>query len=401
MKHPALWLIGYYEISVPVESSARVVELSAALGIDYSDGGVTADGAHRIFLVSARKSPRFLRVCTREGIAAATLSRRGAPILFLRLLRRPGIALGVLVFATLAVLSQRVIWKIEVVGNDTLAYAEVCELVGKEGLFVGTAKASLEVDKIANRVLISTDKISWMSINVSGTVAVIEVREALAPPAPDPPVCSNVVATENGIIVGFDNVRGNLAVGLGDAVAKGDLLVGGVYGAEGEATRFVRATGGVFARVNRELELDIPLLYSKKIYTGRQKTQKSLIFFEKEVKFFGNSGNSYATCDTIDKVEYFNFFGLGNLPIGIRTVTYAEYEYTECTLGDDEAIAEAKRALWERFEKLSAEGAELVRSEMDIAIEEEKKLCRIRARIESIENIAREIAVEVEINITG
>ena len=96
MKHPALWLIGYYEISVPVESSARVVELSAALGIDYSDGGVTADGAYRLFLVSARKIPRFLRVCAREGIAAAILSRRGAPILFLRLLMRPGIALGVL-----------------------------------------------------------------------------------------------------------------------------------------------------------------------------------------------------------------------------------------------------------------------------------------------------------------
>ena len=100
-------------------------------------------------------------------------------------------------------------------------------------------------------------------------------------------------------------------------------------------------------------------------------------------------------------MEYFNFFGLGNLPIGIRTVTYAEYEYTECILGEDEARAEAKRALWERFEKLSTEGAELVRSEMDIAIDQKKKICRIRARIESIENIAREIAVEVEINITG
>ena len=43
--------------------------------------------------------------------------------------------------------------------------------------------------------------------------------------------------------------------------------------------------------------------YDKKVYTGRKKIKKSLIFFEKEVKFFGNSRNLYASCDKIDVVE--------------------------------------------------------------------------------------------------
>ena len=395
MKHPVLWLIGYYEISVPVECAARFIELSARLDIDFCDGGIDVGNSRRIFLVSARHGRKFLRACAGVGIDAIVRAKRGAPITLVRLLRRPGIALGLLLFATLAFLSQLVIWRIEVVGNDTLEYAEVCAMLAEQGVRIGTPKSELNIDKITNRVLISTDKISWMSINVVGTLATVEIREALSPTAPEPPVCSNVVATENGVIVGFDNVRGNLAVRVGDAVSKGDLLVGGVYGAEGEATRFVRAAGSVFARVNRELELDIPLSYSQKVYTGRQKTQKSLIFFEKEVKFFGNSGNSYATCDTIDKVEYFNFFGLGNLPIGIRTVTYLEYENCDSLLSEEAARAEAKRALWEHFASFG--DAELISSDIDIVIEE--NVCRIRAKIESIENIAREIAVEI--NITG
>ena len=396
MMHPALWLIGYYEISVPEAYAARFVELSEELDIDFGDGGIERACARRVFLVSARLAGKFLRACAAAGIDATVRKKRGAPILLLKLLRRPGIALGLLLFAALAFFSQRVIWRIEVVGNDTLEYAEVCELLSEQGVRPGVLKSSLDVDKITNRLLISTDKVSWMSINVVGTLATVEIREALPPPATDPPVCSNVVAAENGVIVSFDNVRGNLAVGVGDAVAKGDLLVGGVYGAEGEAVRFVRATGSVFARVSRELELDIPLAYTQKVYTGRQKVQKSLIFFEKEVKFFGNSGNSYATCDTIDKVEYFNFFGLGNLPIGIRTVTYLEYENCDSILSKGAARAEAKRALWERFASVSS-NAELVSSKIEITVEE--NVCRVRARIESIENIAREIAVEI--NITG
>lgn len=401
--HPVLWLIGYYEISVPVDSSARFLALAADLNIDYCDDGVfdRADqdliSSRRRFLVSARLAGRIVRACRDAQIDAVIEKKRGAPVWAIRLLRRPGIALGVLIFAALAILSEKVIWKIDVVGNDTLEYSKVRELLAEGGVRVGAFSSSLEVDKITNRILMSTDKISWMSINIVGTVATVEIRETLPPPSPEPPVCSNVIATQNGIVVGFDNVRGNQQVQIGDAVSQGDLLIGGVYGSENEATRFVRATGSVLARVSREFDINIPLAYSKKIYTGRQKTKKTLIFFEKEVKFFGNSGNYYATCDTIERVEYFNLFGLGELPIGIRTVTYAEYGYAECILGEDEARAEVKRALWQRFEEQSASGAELVSSDIDIVIE--NGACRLYAKIESIEDIAQEI--EVQINITG
>ena len=395
MKHPVLWLIGYYEISVPLSSSAEFIGLAAVLNIDFCDGGVCKTGERRKFLISARLAPRIVRACANMGIGARVDNKRGAPMLLLRILRRSGIAVALPLFLTLAVLSQKVIWKIEIVGNDTLEYSEVCSMLDACGMRIGVFKSSLDVDKITNRLLINTDKVSWMSINIVGTVASVEIRESLPPPAPEPPICSNVVATENGVIVGFDNVRGNLAVGIGDAVSKGDLLIGGVYGGEGEATRFVRATGSIWARTNRELEVSIPLKYSKKAYTGRQKVQKSLIFFEKEVKFFGNSRNLYASCDTIDKVEYFDFFGLGKLPIAIRTVTYVEYEYAECVLGEDEARAEAKRALWQRLEQSCSAGAELVSSSIEITMDENN--CYLHAFIECIENIAREQKVEISI----
>ena len=96
---------------------------------------------------------------------------------------------------------------------------------------------------------------------------------------------------------------GNIEVELGEDVSEGQLLVSGVYGDEKSPMRFLRSKGQVLAQCDREFSVTVPLEYEKKVYTGEKKIKKSLIFFEKEVKFFGNSGNSYASCDTIEEVK--------------------------------------------------------------------------------------------------
>lgn len=390
--HPILWLIGYCELSVSDGDRARLVNVAAATQTGYCERrGRRGEG--RSFLVSLRLCGRFLRECERAGIEVREVSRRGAPIILLRALRRPGIVLGVLLFSTLMLIGEGLVWRVDVIGAESVGEQEVRELLEECGMGVGSRISRLDVDKIANRALSRSDALSWMSINIVGTVASVEIRESLPPPAPEGPVCSNVIAGENGVIVGFEEVRGNLAVSIGDAVAKGDLLIGGVYGADGEATRFVRAQGKVFALCEREFDVSVPLVYSKKVYTGNTKVQKSLIFFKKEVNFFGKCRNSYASCDTIDIVEYYSLFGLGELPMGVRTHTCREYVYVEAQRSEDEALAEAKRLLWQSFEAAAGKDAELVSSAMDIEIRD--GVCRIRARIESIEDIAREQEIEI------
>lgn len=390
--HPFLWLLGYCAISVSESDAARLVNTAAACEIGYCAARERRDG-RVAFLVSLRLSTRLLRACAEKGIDAREEERRGAPVLAARLCRRPGILLGALLWLALGTYLSGIVWRVDVVGNDKLCDDEVEGLLLECGMSVGSRTRELDVKKIANRALIKSDSISWMSINVTGTVAEVEIRETLPEPEPLPPAASNVIAAENGTVVGFEDVRGNLAVSIGDAVSKGDLLIGGVYGGEGEATRFVRAEGRVLATCERELEVEVPLKYQKKVYTGNKKVQKTLIFFKKEVNFFGKGRNSYASCDTINIEEYVSLFGLGELPIGIRTVTYLEYEYVEAQRSEAEARAEAKRVLWQRLERACGTGAELIRSELETELCD--GVCRVRARIESVENIAREQEIEI------
>ena len=127
--------------------------------------------------------------------------------------------------------------------------------------------------------------------------------------------------------------------------------------------------------------------------TGEQKIKKSLIFFEKEVKFFGNSRNFKGTCDTINTVEYFELPGEVTLPVGIRTVRYLAYEIVPCEREAEKALELGLYRLRLLAEGAVPEGA-LVRKGLDATLTETSY--RITCQAEYIENIAKEIEIEIE-----
>ena len=95
-------------------------------------------------------------------------------------------------------------------------------------------------------------------------------------------------------------------------------------------------------------------------------------------------------------MEYFNLFGLGELPFGIRTVRYVEYETQTATRSENEAYEQANFLLWQKFFEDCPE-AQIVGKRISGRKEGEEYI--LNATVESIENIAKE--VEIELNITG
>ena len=88
----------------------------------------------------------------------------------------------------------------------------------------------------------------------------------------------------------------------------------------------------------RYFETSIPLIYDKKVYTGRKKTEKYMILFGKEVKIFGNSRNLYEKCDTINTVDHAELWRGVLLPFGVRTVEHLEYREICAERSETEAI---------------------------------------------------------------
>ena len=87
-----------------------------------------------------------------------------------------------------------------------------------------------------------------------------------------------------------------------------------------------------------------------------------------------------------------DLFGLGRLPIAIRTVRYVEYEEREATRNETLAAAQAERMLYDAF-FADSPNAELVKKQISAKLGD--NAYELYARIECIEDIAREQEVEI------
>jgi similar to stage IV sporulation protein len=240
--------------------------------------------------------------------------------------------------------------------------------------------------------MILSDDIAWISINMRGTVANVEIRESLPTPREEIDGVSNLVADRDGVVERLEEVRGYQAVNIGDKVRRGQLLVGGIMGDEGTDIGLMAAKGRVYARCEETVEVTAPRKTVRKRYEGEVKYEKYLIFFKKEIKFFTNYRNSPTTCDKIDTVEYLRAPDGSRLPIGIRTVRYMEYTQEETERSDAELNEIADYMLAAELTALLADGELLSRS-VERELDEEE--CRIVCRITCVRNIAQRKEIEI------
>lgn len=393
MLHPFLFFCGYRRMRVSRSYAGEVLNLCQHRGFVYRE--FRFEGEWGYFLCSYRMAKRLMEACRDRGIPLVVERDFGLPALLYRYRHRWGIFVGAWIFAVIVFWSGQVVWSIRVDGNELLEEWEVIEQMEICGMGVGDRISSLDTGIIENRVLIESDTISWISINMMGTVAQVEIREFVeAEEEEETYAAANLVAERWGVIDHFEEVRGNIAVEIGDVVSKGDLLVGGLYDVEGGGIRYTCAKGRVLARTERQFEEIIPLQYQKKVYTGQVKTEKYWIFFEKEGKFFGNRGNSNGSYDIINTVEYFELPGEVLLPVGLRTVRYLEYEIVDARRTPAEAEELAYYRLRGQMEREAPDG-QLVRKRLTASLGEETYTLRCTANY--IEDIARMQEIEIEL----
>ena len=391
MRRIALFMLGQVLLSAEKGAAHEIMNVCMERGYVYRD--LRFDGERIYFTSSPLTAKRLSEECAARGIEIVRISERGLPHLLGRYRHRYGFFVGIAVAAAIIFLSGSVIWGIRIDGNEALSDGEVIEELRRCGLSLGSRRRGLDVGSIENRVLISSDEISWISVNIIGTVAEVEIRECEIKEEREEYLASNIVASRDGQIELFEDVRGNILLEIGDYVRKGELIVSGLYDSRTQGIVYTAARGRVLARTEREFSVEIPLKYEKKSYTGRVFTEKYIIFFEKEIKIYTNAGNSYASCDTIDTVEYIDFFSQGELPVGVRTVKHMEYVYESAERSPSEAEQLAEYKLSCEL-SLLARDAELLRKSSTAHLTETAYI--IDCHIELIENIAEQREIKIE-----
>lgn len=337
MANPISFLFGYHIIKAELSAAADIFNAAHEYGIVYrnrrSESGTVSIECS---LPAAR---RLKKICAARGIPILSDTEHGVPHLLGKYRRRYGVFIGGALCVALVILSGTAVWDIRIDGDKHLSEEQILDELDACGLRIGTPVHLLDTDIIQTRMLIYSDDVSWISINLIGTVAHVEIRESEPQPPEKPDFkAANLVASEDGEIVGFEDIRGDITVKIGDLVSQGDLLVSGIRDIEMQGFVYKVASGKVYAKTKSVYSVDIPLKYEKKTYKNEVFEEKYLIFFNKEIKIYSNNRKNNISCDIIDTVEYANVLSMGKLPFGIRTVKYLPYGYESAERSRDEAI---------------------------------------------------------------
>ncbi len=388
------FLTGYRTVRIMPEDAALFLELCRRENLPYQAFTPQSDGSVTLRMRS-HTLRRARRLAEAQGITLSVTEVGGLPVYALKVWKRPGLWLGALTVFVMLFVSSRFVWDVRVTGNERLTEQEVEETLRACGFGVGSYLGAFKADRTENRALMLNREISWISVNMRGTVAHVELREAVhTPPAADDSP-ANLIAEVGGQIVRVEPLRGNVTVSAGEWVDAGDLLIGGVYGSEQSEIRYTHAAGSVYARVVEEILVEIPLTYEKKLYNTDKDAvfcEKSLIFFEKNIKFSKKTGNIGDSCDIIKRV-YAPFAQFEReLPILWVTEWYIPYRTVSATRTYAEAEELAYFELSRRILSLKG-GAEVLSKTLTAHLTEDTYI--LCCTLECIRDIAKEQTFEV------
>jgi len=302
------------------------------------------------------------QIFTLRQIPYCMLAEKGLPKQWRAVKKRPGIFVGLFLFYAVLFIGGQFVWSIDVVGNDKVSKSEILSTLQSLGYEVGSYAPKVDYDRLHTEFLLARPDIAWVAVNLRGTRATVEVREAELPPTvynEDTPY--NLVAAEDGILREIEIHRGERMAVSGMKVEAGDLLASGVTDIKGK-TYFTHAQGIVLAEVERRYRIEIPIQTTEKIYTGREKSQITLKILRFSVNFFQNTGNIPAMCDKIYTEQSLCLFGKISLPVSVMRTTFREYTEESHVISEEEARAEAYLQLRKLCAEETAEGELLSRS---------------------------------------
>ena len=343
--------------------------------------------------VPSSQFKNIMTACKMWQIRAKDVGKYGLPTKVFSYRKRFGLMLGICASIAIFCLAQSVLWRVDVVGNERLSDDEIIQALAENGMSVGDFINKLDTNHIEQSVMINHDDVAWISVNIVGNVAHVEVIEVIDTEIKEKESTpANLVSIFDAQIISLEVYTGFTCVKEGDFVRAGELLVSGIYKSEKAPLRYTRASGGVYGRVTKTFEIEIPLIQSKKVPTGEKITKKTLNFFGNSINFFTNSRNLPISYDIIHYVYTLNPFSLGELPVSLSIDEYCGYEIIEVEISEDEAMNRAYEALRQKIDEELPE-AQILKQTLHGEIVEGKYV--LKCTLTAICNIAKQVEFEV------
>ncbi len=246
-------------------------------------------------------------------------------------------------------------------------------------------KYMIDKKEIRDHILAKFNKAAYISINIKGTNAFVEIVKKAEEPKENIKINCNIIAKKNGIIEKIIARSGETLVSKGDIVKKGDVLIaGGDVVAKGEA----------WARTFYEIKETIDYLDKTKSKTGNHKSVYKLKLFHKDFHIKKKiSYKNYVIKKRDIKFEYKGY----KFPLEIEKSTFYEVDVKEKKKDISRLKKELREKGLKKIDYLLPVQARIIHIREDYQVK--GCILEFTITIETLENIGKDEKIEGGINI--
>ena len=298
------------------------------LDISYTDALTVEIQIHK------NQSKQTEYILKKQNADYRCIQETGVQSLARRLVRRPVMLLGIILFTVMAFsLPSRILF-VAVSGNSTVPENRILEVAEDFGIGFGGSSKEVRSEEIKNQIMATLPELQWVGITTSGCVANIQVQERSQPERP--PVStdriSNIVSVRDATVTGITVQRGTPLITVGQSVKAGDLLVSGYsdYGLKIVTQSAQAEITGYTVRSNTFLT-PVPCTFSGAV-AGKH-TCFRLRIGKKVINFCNHSGIPDGVCVKMYSEDYLSLPGGFQLPVSLTRIESLHYAQVKSVPG--------------------------------------------------------------------
>lgn len=235
-------LKGYVTFEAVGGFSERFINLCTQKRIGIFD--VRYINSHVEAKISPKSFNKLRPIVRKTGVRLNVINKSGLPFAISRNKHRVGLMGGVIFYCAFMLIMNRFLWCINSSGSEKYSGEQIMQAAYEVGVRPGVFLPFFDEKKAAREIYKYFDgKIAWVSVNVKGSMASIEVKDTQAEQEIEDENPCNIIADFDGVILSDETLSGIKNISKGNAVKKGDLLISGVIENEDSSTVYYKAKG--------------------------------------------------------------------------------------------------------------------------------------------------------------
>ncbi|WP_099352224.1 sporulation protein YqfD [Fredinandcohnia onubensis] len=304
---------------------------------------VKKPGTHALsFSMYLKDIKKIRQVVRKNDCKLRFIGKKGLPFLVQKAIYNSGFLIGAFLFLIIVTLLSNMVWGIKVEG----AKPETEHLIIKELKKLGVEKGKLQFfiednESLQRHLEEAINDITWIGVELNGTTYHFEVVEKNQPDPPEQYSPRDLVANKTAIIKKLIVEEGKPVKAVNDLVKKGDILVSGKIGKEGEEV-YVPARGKIYGETWYKVKVEKEITTKLNVLTGENIQKHYISIANLRIPIWGYGKVEYKEYQTeLDKrnIKFFNW----ELPVAYEKETIRESENITLEYPKNEAIEEAKK----------------------------------------------------------